>query len=80
MPIFDELRENEFMEDPEERKAAALERSERRSKKRAPRERKTSISAGSFTWQLRILKAVLFVLTLAVVAFVIYQGILLFIP
>lgn len=78
MPLFDELLSTKKMEDPEERKAEELTR----SKEKAGRVQKKTTSVTATTYN-RTMKAVGLLVGLAlllVVSYVVYRGLISFIP
>lgn len=79
MAIFDDVWETRELEDPEERQAEELRRGKKKWGKTV-KAKNTSVSAGVYMTTMRILTLLVMLVLLAFAAFVIYQGVMLFIP
>ena len=79
MALFDELMTTRKMEDPEERKAAELERSKKKVGKRV-KKRETSVTSTTYNVTMALITLLVFLIVASVVGYVIYLGVTEFIP
>lgn len=78
MPLFDELLTTKKMEDPEERKAAELERSKKKAGR--VRSKETSVTAETYNRTMLLVGIAVGLIVLSIISYVVYLGVMKFIP
>lgn len=79
MGLFDELLDTKRMEDPEAREAQDLRRGKKKWGKQV-RTRETSVSASTYLFTMRLVGVLLGLIVLGAAAWLVYEGVMLFIP